>query len=47
MIHHFFCLGGAIPYAHTAIANAGAAMKAALAPARPVGAMPQRRASGP
>ena len=45
MIHHFFCLAGAIPYARTAIANAGAAIKQALAPARPAGATPQRRAS--
>jgi acetyl esterase len=45
MIHHFFCLAGAIPYARTAIANAGAAIKQALAPARPAGAMAQRRAS--
>jgi len=43
MIHHFFCLAGAIPYARTAIANAGAAMKRALAPARPAAAA-QRRA---
>jgi acetyl esterase/lipase len=45
MIHHFFCLAGAIPYARTAIANAGAAIKQALAPARPAGASAQRRAS--
>jgi acetyl esterase/lipase len=45
MIHHFFCLAGAIPYARTAIANAGAAIKQALAPARPTGAMARRRAS--
>jgi acetyl esterase/lipase len=45
MIHHFFCLAGAIPYARTAIANAAAAIKQALAPARPAGAMAQRRAS--
>jgi acetyl esterase len=45
MIHHFFCLAGAIPYARTAIANAGAAIKQALAPARPAGATAQRRAS--
>jgi acetyl esterase/lipase len=31
MIHHFFCLGGAIPYAARAIAEAGAAMKQTLA----------------
>jgi acetyl esterase len=45
MIHHFFCLAGAIPYARTAIANAGAAIKQALASARPAGASAQRRAS--
>jgi acetyl esterase len=45
MIHHFFCLAGAIPYARTAIANAGAAIKQALAPARQAGAEAQRRAS--
>jgi acetyl esterase/lipase len=45
MIHHFFCLGGAIPYARTAIANAGAAIKQTLAPARAAGATAQRRAS--
>ncbi len=45
MIHHFFCLAGAIPYARTAIANAGAAIQQALAPARPAGATAQRRAS--
>jgi acetyl esterase/lipase len=45
MIHHFFCLAGAIPYARTAIANAGAAVKQALAPTRPAGATAQRRAS--
>jgi acetyl esterase len=45
MIHHFFCLAGAIPYARIAIANAGAAMKTALPSARPAGAIPQRRAS--
>jgi acetyl esterase len=45
MIHHFFCLAGAIPYARTAIANAGAAMKQALAPGRPAAATAQRRAS--
>ena len=42
MIHHFFCLAGAIPYARTAIANAGAAIKTALAAARPAGASAQR-----
>jgi len=45
MIHHFFCLAGAIPYARTAIANAGAAIKQAFAPPRPVGTTTQRRAS--
>jgi acetyl esterase len=45
MIHHFFCLAGAIPYARTAIANAGAAIQQALAPTRPAGATAQRRAS--
>jgi acetyl esterase len=45
MIHHFFCLAGAIPYARTAIANAGAAIKTALASARPERATPQRRAA--
>jgi acetyl esterase len=45
MIHHFFCLAGAIPYARTAIANAGAAIKQALAPARSASATAQRRAS--
>ena len=45
MIHHFFCLAGAIPYARTAIANAGAAIKQALARARQAGATAQRRAS--
>ena len=30
MIHHFYGLGGAIPYARTAVAKAGAAVKAAL-----------------
>jgi acetyl esterase/lipase len=44
MIHHFFCLAGAIPYARTAIANAGAAVRKALAPAVPIEAA-QRRAS--
>jgi acetyl esterase len=45
MIHHFFCLAGAIPYARTAIANVGTAIKQALAPALPAGARTQRRAS--
>ena len=45
MIHHFFCLAGAIPYARTAIDNAGAAIKRALAPPRRVGATAPRRAS--
>jgi len=45
MIHHFFCLAGAIPYARTAIADAGGAIKRALAPPRPVGATAPRRAS--
>ena len=35
MIHHFFCLAGAIPYARAAIANAGAAMKRALGGGHP------------
>jgi acetyl esterase len=32
MIHHFYCMGGAISYAQPAIAEAGAAIAAALAP---------------
>jgi acetyl esterase len=31
MIHHFYALGDAIPYARTAMAEAGAAIKAAMA----------------
>jgi acetyl esterase len=31
MIHHFYCMGGAIPYARTAIKAAGMAIKRALA----------------
>ena len=31
MIHHFYAMGGMIPYARTAIAEIGAAMKSALA----------------
>jgi acetyl esterase len=47
MIHHFFCLAGAIPYARIAIADAGAAIKHALAPApaRAAGAEVPRRAA--
>ena len=45
MIHHFFCLAGAIPYARTAIDNASAAIKRALAPPRRAGATAPRRAS--
>ncbi|HXQ51369.1 MAG TPA: alpha/beta hydrolase [Stellaceae bacterium] len=30
MIHHFYCMAGAIPYAHVAVASMGAAVKAAL-----------------
>jgi acetyl esterase/lipase len=30
MIHHFYCLGRAIPYARTAIAGIGGELKAAL-----------------
>ena len=44
MIHHFFCLGGAIPYAATAVADAGAAIKQALARSR-ARAPEKRRAS--
>jgi hypothetical protein len=31
MIHHFYAMGGAIPYAKTALKSAGADIKAALA----------------
>ena len=31
MIHHFYGMAGAIPYAHTAMKTAGAAIKTALA----------------
>lgn len=30
MIHHFYAMGGVIPYAHTAVAAAGAAIRSAL-----------------
>ncbi len=30
MIHHFYAMGGVIPYAHTALATAGAAIRKAL-----------------
>jgi acetyl esterase/lipase len=32
MIHHFFAMGGAIPYARTALKTVGADIKAALSP---------------
>jgi hypothetical protein len=32
MIHHFYCMAGAISYAQPAIARAGAAIQVALAP---------------
>jgi hypothetical protein len=31
MIHHFFGMGGVIPYAHIAMKTVGAAIKQALA----------------
>jgi acetyl esterase/lipase len=32
MIHHFYAMAGAIPYAKTALKSAGADVRAALAP---------------
>jgi acetyl esterase len=32
MIHHFYCMAGAVSYARSAIAQAGAAIAEALAP---------------
>ena len=36
MIDHFYAMGGAIPYARTALKAVGADIKAALMPAEPI-----------
>jgi acetyl esterase len=38
MIHHFYAMAGAIPYAHTALKAVGADIKAALTPVKSLSA---------
>ena len=39
MIHHFYAMGGAIPYARTALKAVGADIKAALSPVKTLSAV--------